>query len=489
MSAACTTSGRGSSAPDEETSNEPRPNFSGLCDLEPDPPKHDALTIENATKKRLSELCNKPENELLKDVVYEIVPEERDVGDCEISGANFTLFGASGEGIHVNGNLHLKGAHNIVIKGLTFSEGPLGMRLKVEANGDNISLIDNNIPSAGPPKPKGASLEDQEKICSPLEEEPGAPCDDTPTAIRVEASAQVDRVLIKGNKLKDIVACKTSDDDDSQAHGIHVVASKSGKITNLRVERNVIKNADTGHSEVISLNGDIQGFLVAENSVRFYNNIGIDVMGKESQGAGVPERGVVRHNLVVDWRRSKSNSEPGFGIYSDGTNSTCISRNVVFSTYEGLEISAEHAGRFSGNVMEENIVAFPCVRGLRIGTSSSGALLQETWSMNNWLIQESATYSIENDDGGEVLGVHIDGDNVLCYANSSQTTWNPVKADESGIHYHNCNNAKATVPAPEWVQGVSPTMDPCELFANIKGDKVRPEGCPKSGESSSPAGQ
>ena len=74
-------------------------------------------------------------------------------------------------------------------------------------------------------------------------------------------------------------------------------------------------------SEALVLNGNVTGFQVTGNVVRDVNNIGIDMIGGETDiqpnPALVARNGIVRRNVVV---AANSNYEGGYaaGIYVDG---------------------------------------------------------------------------------------------------------------------------------------------------------------------------
>lgn len=144
------------------------------------------------------------------------------------------------------------------------------------------------------------------------------------------------------------------------AMGITVYGTKATSISNLVIDGNEIRDCDPAKSEALTLNGNVELFEVTNNVVRDVNNIGIDLIGGETDVQPNPSlvarNGVVRGNRV---ERANSIYGGGFaaGIYVDGGRDIVIERNVVTASDLGIEIGAENGGIVaSGIVVRDNVL-------------------------------------------------------------------------------------------------------------------------------------
>jgi len=157
------------------------------------------------------------------------------------------------------------------------------------------------------------------------------------SGIRILGSG--DNLVLMDNEIHHILG------DD--AMGITVYGTAPTAITNLQIVGNWIHDCEPARSEALTLNGNIDGFLVADNRVADVNNIGIDFIGGETSinpdPALVARNGICRGNLV---ERARSNYGGGYGagIYVDGGRDIVLQGNEVSECDLGIEIGAENAG-------------------------------------------------------------------------------------------------------------------------------------------------
>jgi len=141
------------------------------------------------------------------------------------------------------------------------------------------------------------------------------------------------------------------------AMGITVYATEPTPISGLVIADNEIYDCDPATSEAVALNGNVDGFEVTGNVVRDVDNIGIVMIGGETDiqpnSSLVARNGVVRGNTVI---RARSSYGGGFaaGIYVDGGRDIVIENNVVTESDLGIEIGAENAGLVAENVIVRN---------------------------------------------------------------------------------------------------------------------------------------
>lgn len=143
------------------------------------------------------------------------------------------------------------------------------------------------------------------------------------------------------------------------AMGITVYGTEPQPIEDLRIVGNRIYDCDPARSEALVLNGNVRNFLIENNLVRDVNNIGIDMIGGETDiqpdPALVARQGIVRGNTVL---RANSIYEGGYagGIYVDGGRDILIENNWVEGSDLGIEIGAENAGLLTENITVRNNV-------------------------------------------------------------------------------------------------------------------------------------
>lgn len=145
------------------------------------------------------------------------------------------------------------------------------------------------------------------------------------------------------------------------AMGITVYGTRPAPISDLVVEGNVIFDCEVAPSEALTLNGNIDGFLVAGNDVHDVNNIGIDVIGGERDIQ--PDRTLAARNGTIHGNRvarARSSYGGGYaaGIYVDGGRDIVVERNVVTESDLGIEIGAENPGVVARDIRVRNNVLF-----------------------------------------------------------------------------------------------------------------------------------
>lgn len=195
-----------------------------------------------------------------------------------------------------------------------------------------------------------------------------------PVGIFVEGKG--DQIALRNNVVHNIENNGTNA-GQINALGIAVYGnSTTGAITNLVIDGNEIHSTKTGWSETVTVNGNVDGFKVTNNSVHNTNNIGIDCIGFEGTskiaGKDQARNGLIAGNIVAS---VTSVSNPAYrgerssgGIYVDGGLNILIERNVVHHADIGIEIASEHRGHDSSGVIVRNNLVYSCyVTGLSIG--------------------------------------------------------------------------------------------------------------------------
>ncbi len=161
------------------------------------------------------------------------------------------------------------------------------------------------------------------------------------------------------------------------AMAITVYGTETTAISDLVIRDCIIHDVQAAPSEAMTLNGNVDGFLIIDNIVYDINNIAIDMIGGETDiqpnTALVARNGVVRGNTV---RSANSSYEGGYagGIYVDGGRDILIEANVIEGCDLGIEIGAENFGLVtSGVIVRNNQVSSSEKAGLVFGGYAESA--------------------------------------------------------------------------------------------------------------------
>lgn len=226
---------------------------------------------------------------------------------------------------------------------------------------------------------------------------------ETPVGIFVHDSAE--GIMLDNNHIRGI----ETQADSGNAHGIAVYGRES--ITDVEIINNTVENLVLGSSEAVVLNGNVEDFTIASNTVRHNDNIGIDMIGYEDVGndpdLDYTRNGTVENNTVYD---NSSYGNPAYGegdvyaaggIYVDGGSDIDIQNNTVYRNDLGIEATSEQDGeqadniRITGNTVYENIFT-----GISIGGYD-----EKRGGTKDSTITENVMYRNDTNDldGGQLL--------------------------------------------------------------------------------------
>ena len=194
----------------------------------------------------------------------------------------------------------------------------------------------------------------------------------------------------------------------SDAMGITVYGTQPTSISNLVIADNQIFDCDPANSEALTLNGNVDGFQITGNLIRDVNNIGIDMIGGETDiqpdSTLVARNGLVRGNTVI-----RANSPSGFagGIYVDGGRDIVVENNVVTESDLGIEIAAENVGVVARNVVVRNNVLYRNERaGLVFGGFNAAVGRTEDCSFTGNTLFENNTVGFDGQ------GIYVTGGGI-----------------------------------------------------------------------------
>lgn len=175
-------------------------------------------------------------------------------------------------------------------------------------------------------------------------------------------------IEIRNNKISNIVNSLKN----SGCHGIAVYGtSGTASLKNIIIDNNEVFDCQTGWSEAIVLNGNVDGFVVANNLVHDNNNIGIDFIGHEGE-CPVAQYDQARNGVCTDnqvynitskGNLAYGNEQSADGIYVDGGLNIIIERNIIDKCDIGIELASEHLGKNTENIIVRNNFVSRSIQG------------------------------------------------------------------------------------------------------------------------------
>lgn len=198
----------------------------------------------------------------------------------------------------------------------------------------------------------------------------------------------------------------------SDAMGITVYGTGAAPIADLVIDGNEIYDCEPYRSEALTLNGNVTDFQVTNNLVRDVNNIGIDVIGGETDiqpdPAKVARNGLVRGNVVL--RANEQGGGFAGGIYVDGGRDVVIERNLVSGADLGIEVGAENPGIVTENVVVRDNVL---LGNTKVGLVFGGYKASVGRVRNSQFLNNTTWHNDTSGSGFGELWIQFAEDNVV----------------------------------------------------------------------------
>jgi hypothetical protein len=188
---------------------------------------------------------------------------------------------------------------------------------------------------------------------------------DVPAGILIAGSGTGINIL--NNTVKNI---QTTAGADGNAYGIGVFGTSSTPLS-VTVSGNTVTGCLTGQSETTTYNGNVQNFVVSDNTIYNNDNIGMDAIGFEGVGPtgyDQAKNGDVYGNIIYDnsainnpGEQGKANGYGGYdedGLYCDGCEGVTFERNTVYANDIGIEAASETSGEVSSHVIIRNNLVY-----------------------------------------------------------------------------------------------------------------------------------
>ena len=191
------------------------------------------------------------------------------------------------------------------------------------------------------------------------------------------------------------------DGKNRNAFGIGVFGTARKPIRGVEITHCEIHHLTLGGSESVALNGNVENFIIRDNSIHDNDNIGIDIIGFEDWVRKVNDidehlnqarNGLILRNKVynIDTDKNinavyKKGSRSAAGIYVDGGRNILIEQNFTYNNNIGIEIASEKKNRVASNiVVRNNFISHNHRGGIALGgyNSSKGGA-KDCFILNN----------------------------------------------------------------------------------------------------------
>lgn len=200
------------------------------------------------------------------------------------------------------------------------------------------------------------------------------------TGIRVtEASSNIS---IKNNEIHEMhwttdATAALSPAASDNLSPIAVLGTNDTPITALTISGNTVYDLTTGFSEAVKIVGNVDGFLVEDNTVHDVANICIVAAGNydyitlTDDTLNHARNGIIRGNEVF---RCVSPIADSAGIYADGAQNILITKNSSHNNTVGFSVGGEELGNTTGGItLTDNNSADNTRAGIVIGSITTGS--------------------------------------------------------------------------------------------------------------------
>jgi len=187
------------------------------------------------------------------------------------------------------------------------------------------------------------------------------------------------------------------------AYGIGVFGISATPLS-VNVSGNTVTGCLTGESETTTYNGNVQNFVVSNNTIYDNDNIGMDAIGFEGVGPtgfDQAKNGDVYGNLIYN-NSAKANPGEGNsydedGLYCDGCTEVTFERNTLYGNDLNIEAASETAGEVSSNVIIRNNLIYAANS---CGVSVGGYARTGTGGSTNITIVNNSLYDNDTQKTG-----------------------------------------------------------------------------------------
>ena len=172
----------------------------------------------------------------------------------------------------------------------------------------------------------------------------------------------------------------------NNANPLVVVGSLATSYNKIYIGSNQIYSCNTGYSECLTLNGNIENFLIESNVVHHNRNIGIDIAGHYTWANPTPSvnyarNGNVKYNIV---HHCVSPVAVSAGIYVDGAQYVNVEGNIVYANGTGMSVGCENNNFTADNInVRDNFIYNNIDAGIFVGSNQPNSRVTNSSITNN----------------------------------------------------------------------------------------------------------
>ena len=276
------------------------------------------------------------------------------------------------------------------------------------------------------------------------------------SAIRVSGGASY--IDLHDLEISNINCRPITGEETSGCNPLVIYGDSSTSINNITVHNCFIHDCDTGWSEALTLNGNVENCLISNCTIKDITNIGIDLAGNYEWTGTVGDPNnqtrfcIVENCLILNCQSPYATSA---GLYSDGARDNTFRYNIIHNCQCGIELGSEQPGSVSENFTIHNNLIIDSGRCIGVGAYlETGAQNRNAYIYNNTFVC--------GDNNKENYGLYVErSDNVNFYNNIVYGTPNTSLFSN---HY----NTKVNMGNNCWYQegGSKPSLDSTGFFAD-----------------------
>jgi len=196
---------------------------------------------------------------------------------------------------------------------------------------------------------------------------------------------------------------------NSNAFGLTVYGTVGHQsIQALVISGNEVDHNKTGCSETLSVDGNVENFVISNNLIHDDNNIGIDAIGfehvspdpKTDQARDGEIRGNSVYNITSYGNPDYGKQYAADGVYVDGGTRIVIEQNLINHVDLGIEMASEHHNHVTSYVIaRNNLVYLDNSNGISMGGyGATRGGTDHCTAVNNTLF-ENGTKGSNNNSG------------------------------------------------------------------------------------------
>jgi hypothetical protein len=218
------------------------------------------------------------------------------------------------------------------------------------------------------------------------------------TGSNTSTSLSFSNIIVKNINWTNNASIVPTSNDNAQGF---IVYGRNGGITNLTIEDCQFFNNILGFSEALSLDGNVDGFVIKNCQVHDNTNIGIAAIGNYKVST-VPATDHARNGLIqnnICYKNVSLYATSG-GIYIDGGKNITVEGNSCYENGNGVEVGCEENGTADSIVVKNNLIYNNQQSGIYVG----GYTTKTTGQVINCIIRNNTLFhnNYSKDGTGEV---------------------------------------------------------------------------------------